>query len=75
MCSLLFFVTGTLVGYAVNSQSSKTESEKIHPARKQKEQNPILGRVVNDQKQGLPSKVRIPSSPAIDMAKTYLPSK
>lgn len=76
VCSLLFFASGTLVGYSVcEKRIVQDKMEKKSPKRKpstiEKVINPIVGSYAPSKMSALRSKVRIPSNPAIDKARQY----
>jgi hypothetical protein len=72
-CSLLFFLSGTFTGYLIGETPreppSSGNSEK--PKRTPSTNNPILGRVISSQQSKVMEKVRRPSPPAVDRARSY----
>lgn len=72
-CSLLFFFSGTLVGYSVSQKSMQEEAvsgEKI-TRKPSKNINPIIGRIVQHQASRLNTKSRVPTPKAIIQARRY----
>lgn len=73
-CSLLFFISGALVGYSVSQNNASDNPESSANGNRHtpsKNINPIIGRVVNKQVARLNSKTRIPTPSAITQAKKY----
>jgi len=76
VCSLLFFTSGTLVGYsACEKKIKEAAAEGSRPKRKpsvvEKIAKPLIGMYVDRQSVALRGKVRMPSSPAIEKARMY----
>ncbi len=70
-CSLLFFVSGSFLGYLTSEQRIK-EKPREKPHRKPSGRiAPILGRVVQNQKVKIMAKVRIPRPSAVVKAQRY----
>ena len=73
ICSLLFFLSGALVGYSVSQKSvydtSADNDKPIHKASKNI--NPIIGRIINRQVSRLNTKTRIPTPKAVIQARKY----
>ncbi len=73
-CSLLFFISGTLVGYVTSEKVSQTAKESDKPTRKpSKNINPILGRIIQYQTSRVTSQamVRTPTPSAVLRAQQY----
>lgn len=72
-CSLLFFISGALVGYLTSEKiamSAETSKEKLLRKPSEKLTN-LIGRVVNRQAIKLEAKVRTPTNGAIMKAKSF----
>lgn len=71
--SLLFFVSGTLVGYLTSEKNliSKIENSEKPTRKPSKNINPIIGRIVDGQVTKLKSKTRIPTPSAVVKAKQF----
>lgn len=72
-CSLLFFFSGTLVGYSVsqkNIQEETVSGEKV-TRKPSKNINPLIGRIVHHQISRLNTKSRVPTPKAIIQARRY----
>ena len=72
-CSILFFISGTLVGYLKSEKNIQTEIEENNrPTRKpSKHINPIIGRIVDRQVIRLKTKTRIPTPNAVVQANRF----
>lgn len=70
--SLLFFVSGTLVGYHAYDKQIEESEKTGKPMRRPSERlGQVFGKVIDKQGQRLQSKVRVPSNPAISKAKSF----
>ena len=70
-CSLLFFVSGSFLGYLTFEQKAK-EKPQEKPVRKPSGRIvPILGRVIQNQKVAIMSRVRVPTPTAVIQAQQY----
>lgn len=75
-CSLLFFISGTLVGYNIYDKMEaatvqEPQKKKRVPSVLGKVVSPLIGRVVDRKVNALNAKLRIPSSPAVQKALMY----
>jgi len=70
-CSLLFFVTGSFLGYLTFEQKLKAKPQEKSYRKPSERLAPILGRVVQNQKVTITSKVRIPTPNAVMKAQRY----
>lgn len=71
-CSLLFFLSGTLLGYLTSEKLSQTSTVSEKPARKpSKKLNPVIGRVLQTQSSLIPNRSRTPTPAAVSKAMQY----
>ncbi len=72
-CSLLFFLSGTLVGYSVSQNSIQEEvtSDGKITRKPSKNINPIIGRIVHHQISRFNTKTRVPTPKAVVQARRY----
>ena len=76
-CSLLFFISGSLVGYSICEKSIvKKELESVHkeprkPSIIEGVISPLVGRLTNRQIEVSKTRTRTPSTPAIQQANRY----
>jgi hypothetical protein len=69
--SLLFFVSGTLVGYSVCHRQAKAgDSSKPHRKPLPNPTN-IIGKIVDRQAMSLTSRIRTPTPTAVEQAESY----
>ena len=79
VCSLLFFASGTLVGYhSYEKKIEEAKKEKKTPQRKPSAMSqiaqramPLIGTSASSKVSSLQGKIRMPSSPAINTARQY----
>ena len=73
ICCLLFFISGTLVGYSAGEKTAQESS--LVPEKEirkpSKNINPLIGRIINRQVSRLNSKTRIPTPKAVTQARQY----
>lgn len=70
-CSLLFFVSGSFLGYLSSEQKAKEKPQEKPKRTPSKKLAPVFGRILARQKVKIIEKVRIPTPNAVLQAQRY----
>ena len=72
LCSMMFFLGGALVGYQAYDSKQTVIDKNEKPIRKPNETiGQVFSKVIDTTSQDVTSRIRVPSIPAIEKARSY----